>query len=84
MGFKREQLTLAKEEIYDFTNTEDPVVGTINLEVSLGERKGRVSRTTYFIVVNISSPFNGILGRPIIHGFKEVPSSYCWIVILRL
>lgn len=67
MDFKKEQLTPTKEAIYSFTNTEASVVGTIDLEVFLGKRKGKVSRTAHFIVINISSPFNVILGRPSIN-----------------
>lgn len=76
IGFKKEQLTPTKETIYRFTNTEALVVGTIDLEVSLSKRKGRVSCTAHFIMVDISSPFNGILDRLSIHRFKTITSSY--------
>lgn len=76
MGLKREHLQLTKEPVYDFTNTAAPVAGIINLRFSLGERKGRISRMTEFVVVEIESAFNTIIKRPSLHAFKIVPSTY--------
>lgn len=75
MDFKKEKLASAKETIYRFTNTKALVVWAIDLEVFMGKRNGRVSRTTHFIVIDINSLFNEILGIRI-HGFKAIPSSY--------
>jgi len=76
MGLKKEDLSPCKEAIYGFTNVAAPVAGVIDLKVSIGSRKGRVSRTCRFIVVEVESTFHGIFGRPFIHGIKAVPSSY--------
>lgn len=76
MKYKREQLQLTREHIYGFINIAAPVVGTIFLQLTLGERSGNVSRMTEFTVVKIDYAFNIIIGRPSLHAFKAVPSAY--------
>lgn len=44
MGLRKDQLQMARALIYDFTNITVFVVVTINFQLSLKERKGRVSR----------------------------------------
>lgn len=76
LGGKIEDLTSPKEPIYGFTNTAAPLVGRINLRLSIGSKKRRAIHTTKFVVVNLESSLNGIIGRSSIHGFKVFPSSY--------
>lgn len=67
---------MPKETVYGFTNIVAPMVGTICLKLVLGERKGRVIHMAEFVVVEIWSVFNVIIGRPSIHAFRIVPSTY--------
>lgn len=53
MGYKRGQLQPPKDPIYSFTNTTTLVVGTICLQLTLGEGSGRVSCMAEFVVVGI-------------------------------
>lgn len=64
------------EAIYGFTNIAAPIVGVIMLKTSIGSQKGRISKATKFVVVEVESKINEILRRPFIHGIKAVPSSY--------
>lgn len=47
-SIKNSYLTPAKEVIYRFTNTDAPVVETIDLEISLGEY--RAPRTSLWLI----------------------------------
>lgn len=76
MSYKREDLSPSKEAIYGFTNTVALVAGVINFKTSIGSKGGRVSRTCQFVVVEVESAFNGILGWPFIYDIKVVPFSY--------
>lgn len=67
---------MPNEPIYSFTNTIALVVGIINLRIAFGERKGRSNRMAEFIVVEINSVFKAIIGRPDLHAFKEVLTTY--------
>ncbi|XP_012833010.1 PREDICTED: uncharacterized protein LOC105953875 [Erythranthe guttata] len=51
-------------------------MGEVELPVSLGEDPCRITKLIKFLVVDRPSPYNIILGRPAIHTFKSVPSSY--------
>ncbi|XP_012830430.1 PREDICTED: uncharacterized protein LOC105951520 [Erythranthe guttata] len=48
----------------------------VELPISLGENPCRITKIIKFLIVDKPSPYNVILGRPAIHTFKSVPSSY--------
>ncbi|XP_012851511.1 PREDICTED: uncharacterized protein LOC105971204 [Erythranthe guttata] len=51
-------------------------MGEVELPISLGEDPCRVTKMIKFLIVDKPSPYNIIVGRPAIHTFKSVPSSY--------
>lgn len=69
------QLHVTKEPIYGFTNMVAPVARIIRLELSLEERRGRVSCMVEFVVVEVNFSYNTIIGRLSLHTFKAVPST---------
>lgn len=57
MGLKKEDLFLCKEAIYGFTDIFVFVVGVIELKTSISFKKGRVSGTCWFVMVEVESTF---------------------------
>lgn len=76
ISYKREDLAPQKEAIYGFTNTATSIPSAISLKTSIGSKKGRVRCTTLFVVFEVESSFNAILGCPFIHNIRVVPSAY--------
>lgn len=76
MGQKREDLAPPKEAIYHFTNNTTLVAEVISLKTLIRFKKGLVSYTTQFIIVEVESTLNAILKLLFIHDIQVVPSSY--------
>ncbi|XP_073061787.1 uncharacterized protein [Primulina eburnea] len=62
--------------LYGFAGHAIPPLGQIVLPLSLGNEPRRVTKMTTFIVVDTSSAYNGILGRPALKDFRAVASTY--------
>lgn len=67
---------IPSKSFMDSPTLPPPVVGTINLKVSLGAKEIRVSRMAKSVVVKLDSAYNTLFRQPKIHGFKAVPSLY--------
>lgn len=62
--------------LFVFLGHEVKALGQINLLLSLEEEPLRRTRTMVFIVVEVASTYNIILGRPTMNSFKEVAFTY--------
>ncbi|XP_073064145.1 uncharacterized protein [Primulina eburnea] len=62
--------------LYGFAGHTIPPLGQIVLPLSLGTYPRRVTKILGFTVVDITSAYNGILGRPSLKDFTAVSSSY--------
>ena len=51
-------------------------VGTITLPVVVGTYPQQVTRNVSFLVVDCSSSYNAIIGRPTLNSWKAVTSTY--------
>ena len=51
-------------------------VGTISLPVVVGAYPQQVTRNVNFLVVDCSSSYNAIIGRPSLNSWKAVTSTY--------
>ena len=51
-------------------------VGTITLPVVVGTYPQQVTRNVSFLVVDYSSSYNAIIGRPTLNSWKAVTSTY--------
>ena len=51
-------------------------VGTIMLPVVVGSYPQQIAKELNFLVVNCSSSYNAIIGRPTLNSWKEVTSTY--------
>ena len=51
-------------------------VGTVTLSVVVGVYPQQVTKDMNFLVVDCSSSYNAIIGRPILNSWKAVTSTY--------
>ena len=65
-------MTLTISPLYGFTGDGVIPKGTIKLVVTLGEPPQTTIVMINFLVVNCSSVFNGILGKPLLKTLKVV------------
>ena len=52
------------------------LIGTVTLPVVVGAYPQQVSKDVNFLVVDCSSSFNAIIGRPTLNSWKVVTSTY--------
>ncbi|KAK8928780.1 hypothetical protein KSP39_PZI017671 [Platanthera zijinensis] len=74
MNISRQQLTPAAGPVYDFDNHPVQVIGTVTLPVTLGEFPKQITHEVQFVVVESSSAYNVIFGRPVQTTFKSISS----------
>ena len=55
---------------------ESAPVGTISLPMVVGVYPQQVTRNVNFLVVDCSSSYNAIIGRPTLNSWKTVTSTY--------
>ena len=55
-------------------------VGTITLPVVVGSYPQQVTREVNFLVVDCSSSYNAIIGRPTLNSWKAITSTYHLLV----
>ncbi|XP_074569823.1 uncharacterized protein LOC141826469 [Curcuma longa] len=80
-AFKQMQIDMDDLEpmttsLYGFTGNEVRPLGQIRLAISLGEEPARRTRYCFFTIVDASSSYNVILGRPTLGAFSAVVSTY--------
>ena len=51
-------------------------IGTVTLSVVVGAYPQQVTKDMNFLVVDCSSSYNAIIGRPILNSWKAVTSTY--------
>ena len=64
MKFGRDQLRLVNSPLVVFGGTKVQPVGTITLPVVVGAYPQQVTKDVNFLLVNCSSSYNAIIGRP--------------------
>ncbi|XP_074578608.1 uncharacterized protein LOC141835080 [Curcuma longa] len=80
-AFKQMQIDMDDLEpmatsLYGFTGNEVHPLGQIRLAISLGKEPARRTRYCFFTIVDASSSYNVILGRPTLGTFSAVVSTY--------
>ena len=76
MGIGREQLIPMKVPLVGFGGTRVLPLGAITLSVVVGDYPQQIAKDVTFLVVNCSSAYNAILGRPTLNSWKAVTSTY--------
>ncbi|XP_065626753.1 uncharacterized protein LOC136066400 [Quercus suber] len=76
MGIDRARLMPASALLVGFGGTRVFPIGSITLPVTVGDYSQELTRNVMFLVVDCSSAYNGILGRPTLNSWKAATSTY--------
>ena len=72
----RGQLRPVNAPLVGFDEMKVQPIGTITLPIVVGAYPQQVSKDMNFLVVNCSSSYNAIIGRPTLNSWKAVTSTY--------
>ena len=76
MGIGRAQLIPTNAPLVGFGGTKVFLLGAVTLSVTVGNYSQQITKDVTFLVVNCSSAYNGILGRPTLNSWKAATSTY--------
>ena len=76
MGIDRARLIPTNAPLVGFGGTRVLPLGAITLSVTVGDYPQQITRDVTFLVVDCSSAYNGILGRPTLNSWKAAISTY--------
>ena len=76
MGIEREKLEPVNTHLRGFSGEKVLPLGSIQLMLTLGEPPCQATTTTRFLIVDASSAYNMLLGRPSLNSIKAIPSAY--------
>ena len=80
MNLGRDQLHPVNSPLVGFGGMMVQPVGTISLPVVVGAYPQKVTKSVDFLVVDRSSSYNAIIGRPTLNSWKAVTSTYHLLV----
>ena len=72
----RERLILTNAPLIGFGGTRVFPLGAVTLSVTVGDYPQQITKDVTFLVVDCSSVYNAILGRPTLNSWKAVTSTY--------
>ena len=76
MKLGQDQLRLVNSPLVGFGGMKVQPVGTVTLPMVVGAYPQQVTKDVNFLVVDYSSSYNAIIGRPILNSLKAVTSTY--------
>ena len=76
MRIKRKQLVLTNAPLVGFGGTRVYPLGMVTLLIIVGDYPQQITKDVSFLVVDCSSAYNTILGRPTLNSWKAVMSTY--------
>ena len=76
MRLGRDLLRSACSPLIGFGGMKVQLVGTITLPVVVGSYPQQITKSVNFLVVDCSSSYNAIIGRPTLNSWKAVTSTY--------
>ena len=72
MRIEREQLVLTNAPLVGFEGIRVYPLGVVTLPVTVGNYPQQITKDVTFLVVNCSSAYNAILGRPTLNSLKVI------------
>ena len=76
MGINRARLTPTNAHLVGFGGTRVLPLGVITFSVTVGDYPQQITQDVTFLMVDCSSAYNGILGRPMLNSWKAATSTY--------
>ena len=76
MRIGRDQLRSMNSPLVGFGGMKVQPIGTISLPVVVGSYPQQIARNVNFLIVDCSSSYNAIIGRPTLNSWKAVTSTY--------
>ena len=76
MGIDRARLIPMNAPLVGFGGTKVFPLGAVTLSVTVGDYPQQITRNVMFLVVDCSSAYNGILGRPTLNSWKAATLTY--------
>ena len=76
MLIDREHLVPTNAPLVGFGGTKVYPLGVVTLLVTIGDYPQQITRDVTFLVVNCSSTYNAIIGRPTLNSWKAITSTY--------
>ena len=76
MGIDKVWLILTNALLVGFGGTRVFPLGAVTLTVIVGDYPQQITRDITFLVVDCSSAYNSILGRPTLNSWKAATSTY--------
>ena len=76
MGINRARLTPTNAPLVGFEGTRVLPLRAITLSVMVGDYPQQITQDVTFLMVDCSSAYNGILGRPTLNSWKAATSTY--------
>ena len=76
MRIDRTRLISTNASLVGFGGTRIFPLGAVTLLVMVGNYPQQITKDVTFLVVDCSSAYNGILGRPTLNSWKAAPSTY--------
>ena len=76
MRLGRDQLRPVNSPLVGFRGMKVQFVGTVTLPVVVGAYPQQITKEVNFLVVDCSSSYNAIIGRPTLNSWKAITSTY--------
>ena len=76
MRIDREYLVPINAPLVGFEGTRVFRLGAITLFVTVGDYPQQITKDVTFLVIDFSSAYNAVLGRPTLNSWKVVTSTY--------
>ena len=76
MRIERERLILANAPFVEFGGTKVYSLGAVTLLVMVSDYPQQITKDITFLVIDCSSTYNAILGRPTLNSWNVVTSTY--------
>ena len=76
IGIDKEQLVPTNAPLVGFGGTRIFPLGVVTLAVTMGDYPQQITNNITFLVVDYSSAYNTIIGRPTLNLWKAITSTY--------
>ena len=80
MGIRREKLEPVNACLRGFSGERVLPLGSVQIVLTLGDPPCQATTTVRFLIVDASSAYNMLLGRPSLNAIRTVPSAYHMVI----